>query len=130
MKKYMRQWLLILTLTLTCAGLSGCASSKEKKNELDGTITGNTYQAAFYSNDGDKFMAMSGQKINLKSNIVDEYTYTSNGWGYVRTLSSVVTVIIDGREVESCGSTMIFAEDGLEPVREPKKKATSRQPHT
>lgn len=70
MKKYMRQWLLILTLTLTCAGLSGCASSKEKKNELDGTITGNTYQAAFYSNDGDKFMAMSGQKINLKSNIV------------------------------------------------------------
>lgn len=49
MKKYMRQWLLILTLTLTCAGLSGCASSKEKKNELDGTITGNTYQAAFYS---------------------------------------------------------------------------------
>ena len=60
-------------------------------------------------------MSMSGQKINLKSNIVDEYTYTSNGWGYVQTLSSVVTVIIDGREVESCGSTMIFAEDGLEP---------------
>ena len=60
-------------------------------------------------------MTMSGQKINLKSNIVDEYTYTSGGWGYVQTLSSVVTVIIDGREVESCGSTMIFAEDGLEP---------------
>ena len=60
-------------------------------------------------------MTMSGQKINLKSNIVDEYTYTSSGWGYVQTLSSVVTVIIDGREVESCGSTMIFAEDGLEP---------------
>lgn len=60
-------------------------------------------------------MTMSGQKINLKSNIVDEYTYTSDGWGYVQTLSSVVTVIIDGREVESCGSTMIFAKDGLEP---------------
>mgnify|MGYP003093035483 FL=1 len=115
MKKYTKQWLLILAFTLTCAGLSGCALFKEKKNELDGTITGNTYQAAFYSNDGDKFMTMSGQKINLKSNIVDEYTYTSGGWGYVQTLSSVVTVIIDGREVESCGSTMIFAEDGLEP---------------
>lgn len=115
MKKYTRQWLLILALTLTCAGLSGCALLKEKKNELDGTITGNTYQAAFYSNDGDKFMTMSGQKIDLKSNIVDEYTYTSDGWGYVETLSSVVTVIIDGKEVESCGSTMIFAEDGLEP---------------
>lgn len=71
MKKYTKQWLLILALILTCAGLSGCALFKEKKNELDGTITGNTYQAAFYSNDGDKFMTMSGQKINLKSNIVD-----------------------------------------------------------
>ena len=39
MKKYMKQWLLILAFTLTCAGLSGCALFKEKKNELDGTIT-------------------------------------------------------------------------------------------
>lgn len=29
-------------------------------------------------------------------------------------MSSVVTVTIDGKEVESCGSTMIFAEKGLE----------------
>ena len=36
MKKYTKQWLLILVLTLTCAGLSGCALLKEKKNELDG----------------------------------------------------------------------------------------------
>ena len=98
-----------------CIGLSGCAFFKDKKNELDGSITGNTYHAAFYSNDGEKFMTMNGQKINLKSNIVDEYTYTGDGWGYVETLSSVVTVIIDGKEVESCGSTMVFAEDGLTP---------------
>ena len=96
-------------------GLTGCAFLNDKKNELNGSITGNTYQAAFYSNDGEKFMSMSGQKINLQSNIVDEYTYTNSGWGYVETLSSVVTVIIDGNEVESCGSTIIFAEDGLTP---------------
>lgn len=98
-----------------CIGLAGCALLKDKKNELNGSITGNTYQVSFYSNDGEKFMTMNGQKINLQSNIVNEYTYTDGGWGYVKTLSSVVTVIIDGREVESCGSTMVFAEDGLTP---------------
>lgn len=61
-------------------------------------------------------MDMSGQKIDLKSNIVKEKSFSSSGeWGYVQALSSVVTVTIDGKEVESCGSTMIFAENGLNP---------------
>ena len=60
-------------------------------------------------------MDMSGQKIDLTSNIVKEKMYSSDGWGYTKTLSSVVTVTIDGKEVESCGSTMIFAEKGLSP---------------
>ena len=49
-------------------------------------------------------------------NLIKEKTYNSNnGWGYNQTLSSVVTVIIDGKTIESCGSTMIFAENGLNP---------------
>lgn len=60
-------------------------------------------------------MNMSGEKIDMSSNTVEEPVYTDGGWGYSETMSSVVTVTIDGSEVESCGSTMIFAEDGLEP---------------
>lgn len=95
--------------------LSGCALFQSEVNELNGSITGNTYHASFYSNEGEKFMDMSGQKIDLASNIVRERTYSDGSWGYANTLSSVITVTIDGKEVESCGSTMIFAEDGLEP---------------
>lgn len=98
---------------LAVGSLSGCELLDNTVNELNGSITGNTYNASFYSNEGEKFMDMSGQKINLESNIVDEYTYSGGSWGYTETLSSVVTVTIDGKEVESCGSTMIFAEDGL-----------------
>lgn len=58
---------------------------------------------------------MSGEKIDMSSNTVEEPVYTDDGWGYSETMSSVVTVTIDGSEVESCGSTMIFAEDGLKP---------------
>lgn len=106
----------VLITSLTVVGLSGCALFDNEVNELNGSITGNTYNASFYSNEGEKFMDMSGQKIDLKSNIVKEKSFSSSGeWGYVQALSSVVTVTIDGKEVESCGSTMIFAESGLNP---------------
>ena len=106
----------VLIAILAISSLSGCALLDHEVNELNGSITGNTYNASFYSNEGEKFMDMSGQKIDLKSNIVNEQTYSSiDGWGFTQTLSSVVTVIIDGKEVESCGSTMIFAENGLIP---------------
>lgn len=105
---------MVSTLALIC--FTGCALFENEVNELNGEITGNTYIASFYTNDGEKFMDMSGQKIDLASNIVKERSYSSeSGWGYVQTLSSVVTVTIDGKEVESCGSTMIFAEKGLVP---------------
>ena len=106
----------ILVAALAVGSLSGCALLDNEVNELNGSITGNTYNASFYSNEGEKFMDMSGQKIDLSSNIVREQSYSSDGgWGYTQALSSVVTVTIDGKEVESCGSTMIFAEKGLNP---------------
>lgn len=112
----MKKISMILLSILLIGSLTGCALFESEVNELNGSITGNTYNASFYSNEGEKFMDMSGQKIDLSSNIVREQSYSSDGgWGYTQTLSSVVTVTIDGKEVESCGSTMIFAEKGLEP---------------
>lgn len=106
----------VLVIALAAVSLCGCSLLDNEVNELNGSITGNTYDASFYSNEGVKFMEMSGQKIDLKSNIVKEQSWSSEGgWGYTKTLSSVVTVTIDGKEAESCGSTMIFAEKGLNP---------------
>lgn len=114
MKKSKRWLCLLLTF---CIGLclGGCSFLRSEINELNGSITGNTYQASFYSNEGELFMTMTGQKINMESNIVEERVYTDNGWGYKETLSSVISIFIDGNEVENCGSTVIFAEKGLEP---------------
>lgn len=104
----------ILTMLFAIISCSGCALWDNEVNELNGSITGNTYNAGFYTNQGKNFMNVSGQKIDLQSNVIKEKTYNSdNGWGYNQTLSSVVTVIIDGKTIESCGSTMIFAENGL-----------------
>lgn len=107
--------LFLMVLAVLSLSTMGCELLTSEINDLNGSITGNTYNATFYSNTGDMFMSMSGEKIDLESNVVKEPVYTDSGWGYTNTLSSVVTVLIDGKEVESCGSTMIFAEDGLTP---------------
>lgn len=114
----MKKKILITVLTMLFAIISctGCALWDNEVNELNGSITGNTYNAGFYTNQGENFMNVSGQKIDLQSNVIKEKTYNNeNGWGYNQTLSSVVTVIIDGKTIKSCGSTMIFAENGLNP---------------
>ena len=103
--------LMLLLATL----LTGCAGFQSDVNSLNGSITGNTYECQFFSNHGQKFMTMSGQKIDINENVVRERIYTNKGWGYTKTLSSVITVTVDGNEVESCGTTILFIEDGLTP---------------
>lgn len=106
---------IIAFMLLLATLLTGCAGFKSDVNSLNGSITGNTYECQFFSNHGQKFMTMSGQKIDINENIVRERIYTDKGWGYTKTLSSVITVTVDGNEVESCGTTILFIEDGLTP---------------
>lgn len=94
---------------------SSCAMFDSEVNDLNGSITGNTYECQFYSNDGNKFMTLTGQKIDINSNIIRERTYDSDGWGYVKTLSSVITITVDGHQMSNCGSTILFVEKGLTP---------------
>lgn len=110
--------IVVMMMLVMSVSVTGCewAEAGSKYNDLKGSITGNTYNCTFYTNSGEEFMNVSGTNIDLSENIVKEQTYSSDGgWGYTKTLSSVVTITIDGSQIESCGSTIIFAEDGLEP---------------
>ena len=92
MKKKLVAGILMAALAVSC--LTGCEGLNSEVNDLNGSITGNTYNASFYTNEGEKFMDMSGQKIDLDSNIVKEETYSDGSGGYTKKLSSVENVII------------------------------------
>lgn len=111
----MKKNIIIVAILSLLLSLTGCAAIDNTVQDIKGSISGNTYECKFYSNEGENFMTVEGQKIDLGPNIVKERTYTSDGWGYTETLSSVVTITIDGSQIENCGSTVIFAEKGLEP---------------
>ena len=96
------------------ASLSGCEEFNSNLSDLKGSLKGNEYSCEFYDNYGHNYMHMHGEKIDLESNKIYEADYDSNGSLSQRaSISSVITIIIDGKEVETCGSTVIFAEKGL-----------------
>lgn len=102
-----------LIISLVAGTLTGCELVNSKVQSMKGSIAGNEYIASFYTNNGEKFMTMHGERIDLNANTVREYNYAEGGYNKVQ--SSVVTITIDGKEVENCGSTVVFAEEGLEP---------------
>lgn len=106
---------ILLTIILALS-LCSCANVESGVHDMNGSITGHTYNCQFYTNDGEEFMDVTGSKIDMNANVVKEYTYTSDGvWGVTKTMSSVVTITVDGKQINNCGSTVIFAEEGLEP---------------
>lgn len=58
--------------TAMILSLTSCAGLQSKIQDIKGDITGATYVASFYSNNGDRFMTVQGEKINMHSNIVKE----------------------------------------------------------
>lgn len=95
--------------------IGGCVMFDSKVESLHGSIVGNTYECQFYTNNGIKFMTATGDKIDILANIVKERMVDSGGDGYTKTLSSVLTITIDGHEISSCGSTILFVEKCLAP---------------
>ncbi len=116
MKKIIHHITSLALIIVLAASLSSCANVESGVHDMNGSITGHTYNCQFYTNDGEEFMDVTGSKIDMNANVVNEYTYTSDGvWGVTKTMSSVVTITVDGKQINNCGSTVIFAEEGLEP---------------
>lgn len=106
--------LAVVALALSAIFLSGCAMFGSVLNDLKGDIIGNSFNIQFYDNYGERTLVTTGDKINMKGNRIREQVYTSNGaLESSYSLSSVVTINIDGKEIETCGDTAIFAEKGL-----------------
>lgn len=74
-----------------------------------------TFIADFYDNHGSPWLSVEGDSFDIKPNKVKEYSYSTDGtWIYNYALSSIVSIYIDDKRIESCGSTVIFYDTRLE----------------
>ena len=109
-----KQVISIITIVVMLFSLSGCSMLESKINDLKGNLVGNGYDIYTYDNYGEKVLETSGDKISITGNKTETTSYDSDGskiTGY--DLSSVITITIDGAEIQSCGDTCIFQQDGL-----------------
>lgn len=96
--------------------LTGCGKLDSIINDIHGSLIGNSYTVYTYDNYGNQTLKTSGKKISITGNKTKNVSYDSDGKvidGY--DLSSVITITIDGKEIESCGDTCVFVQKGLVP---------------
>ena len=108
----------VLTVAVLMCSLGGCSDSES------GWLEGRAFTMNAYSNTGELTLTSHAEKIGLDGNVTTDSRYYGIGTngsvssGSTDSLSSVITVTLDGRELDSCGDTLIFTEDGLEPVKD------------
>jgi hypothetical protein len=107
----------VLAGLLAAGLLCGCGNISQQVNDWNGHISGNTYTIDTFDNYGTKVLTTHGDRIDVSGNVVQEETYNAdeNSTGYINTLSSVITLDIDGSQMLTCGDTCIFYEKGLQP---------------
>lgn len=117
MKKILRKIVCLVMCMMFIFSITGCAKFNSKINDIKGNLKGNGYTIHTYDNYGKLVLTTSGEKINIKGNAVETTNYDSDGdviTGY--EMSSVITINIDGNQIQSCGDTCIFEQKGLKPA--------------
>lgn len=116
MQKKKKRIFAVLLSAILVVVLTGCSKLGSIINEIHGSLIGNNYTVYTYDNYGNQTLKTSGKKISITGNKIETVSYDSDGravTGY--DLSSVITITIDGKEIESCGDTCVFVQNGLEP---------------
>ncbi len=113
MKKKILSVMIVLSMVLCLAGCSVDTTTTVNQSEDNGVSL--TYTADFYDNSGGRWLSVDGKSFSISPNKVKTYSWDSDGsWISSYEMSSVMSIEIDGNKIESCGSTVIFADSRLE----------------
>lgn len=111
-----RTFMVVMSLIISLS-LTACAKLQSGVHDLHGSIVGNEYNIDIFDNTGVRTLKSHGKRIDIDNNIVEEKTYSSDSdsWFSTKTLSSVITITIDGKQLISCGDTCVFYDTRLVP---------------
>ena len=119
MKRIIALFCLIIFVSVFLMGCSDplgatSQSTEQPKVNQNGEAYELSFVAEFYDNNGEKWLTTQGSNFNISPNKVKEYSWNSEGsWISKWTMSSIVSIDIDGNKIESCGSTVILYDNYL-----------------
>lgn len=114
-KRFYRSIAMIIVLSMIFC-IAGCTVDVTTTvNQPEDSDVSLTYVADFYDNYGERWLSVDGKSFSISPNKVKTYSWDSEGdWISSYEMSSVMSIEIDGNKIESCGSTIIFADNRLE----------------
>lgn len=94
--------------------LSGCAAISAFTNKIQGKLIGDDYKILSYDEFGNNTLTAQGRNISigLFENFANKDA-TSNGFK-----SEVLDITVEGKQLLHVGSTMIFAEKGIDMIKD------------
>lgn len=123
MKKFFYLFFVVLLITIILVfSFASCGTldmeTHSSANQHETNQNGEPYQlsfiAEFYDNAGQNWLTTQGSRFNISPNKVKEYYWDSDGsWISGWTMSSIVSVDIDGNNIETCGSTVLIYDNYL-----------------
>ena len=122
MKKLLRIISVIVLIAMifcTTVAFSGCAWFSNEIKNIKGELIGNHFDINFYDNNGNNILNIEGKKVGLSSNYSKTKSVDSEGTTSTNyELSSVITLTVDGHQVNQTGNTIIFVEDGIQKLED------------
>lgn len=111
-----KAWAILLGFMLLL-NLSGCAMLDSQMSDLKGSLIGNEFNIKFYDNNGIGYLTVVGHKVDVEGVTVETNSVDEDGEKTTNyELSSVISITVDGSNMEQVGNTVIFEESGLNKV--------------
>lgn len=109
----------LLAAGMLAMTLFGCASLDLWKKKIKGELIGNKFTIYTYDHFGNQVMKLSGRKVDVENNIIDKTVVDEDGSSStIKDMSSFITNTVDGSEFSQVGMTVIYVEEGLEPIKD------------
>lgn len=118
--------LLLSIVAIVICALAACGSSYQDGYTLEGSTEAGaevvpiTFDALLYDNSGNNYATFKGNSFSIEPNKVKQYGYNTDGsWTSWYEMSSVVSINIDGYNIQTCGSSVLFKDSRLELTKIP-----------
>lgn len=104
MKKYIKILALLLAVVLAVS-LTGCSAIGAWIGQLQGELFGNDYNISQYDNYGNLVFTAHGDRVTMNCEVDSE-----------GEVSSYIDITIDGKTWLHVGSTLVFAQNGVDMI--------------
>lgn len=113
MKKVKKRVVVMIVLLILSLMFTGCAAVQSVMEDIQGKLIGDNFKILSYDDYGNNTLTAQGRNINIA--LFKNYANEKQGEGFA---SEVLEITVEGKQLLHVGSTLIFAEKGIDMIQD------------